>query len=102
METFKELLDLNYKHYTENTVEELDALSHDSEHRIVENSMVLKWFRDKHNLSPTIVPMEKNKWKVILWDSVYLETIKENFSTFEEAQNSAINRLVEILKTKKQ
>jgi hypothetical protein len=46
MKIFKELKKLGYKHYTEHTVEELDALEINSSHRIMEQALVLKWFRD--------------------------------------------------------
>lgn len=100
METFKELSILGYNQHIEKSVEELDSTPFDSIDRIIENALVLKWLRDKHNLLPTIVYEDKTKWKVILWQIVYLEAIKDRFPSYEEAQAHAINRLIEILKTK--
>lgn len=67
---------------------------------LLQQTMVLKWFRDKHNLHATIVQEEKMGWKTILWQVNYLETIKERFLTYEDAQTAAINKFIEILKTK--
>jgi hypothetical protein len=50
MKIFKELNKLGYNHYTEHTVEELDDLPLDSEERIMEQALVLRWFEDNHSL----------------------------------------------------
>jgi hypothetical protein len=56
MKIFKELKKLGYKHYTEHTIEELDNLPLNSEERIMEQALVLRWFRDKHNLPVCLLP----------------------------------------------
>ena len=50
MKIFKELNKIGYKHYTENTIKELDNLPLDSEERIMEQSLAFRWFREKHDL----------------------------------------------------
>ena len=54
MKIFKELKKLGYKHYTEHTVEELDNLPLESKERIMEQALVLRFFREKYNLGHMI------------------------------------------------
>ena len=56
MKIFKELKKLGYKHYTEHTIEELDNLHLNSEERITEQALVLRWFRGKYFTIGYIVP----------------------------------------------
>ena len=50
MEIFKQLKELGYKHYIDLTIEELDKLPIDCIERRVECSLVIDWFKEKHNM----------------------------------------------------
>ena len=101
MKIFKELKKLGYKHYAECTIEELDDLPLNSEERIMEQALVLRWFREKHDLDYHI----KKDWT----DGVFYgyEAIIEcvdgfidvgTFNTYEEAQLACLIKLIEIVK----
>lgn len=97
MKIFKELNKLGYKHYTEHTVEELDDLPLDSEERIMEQAMVLRWFREKYNCHHTI--HQNKKYVGIAYSSVVNFSIDE-FDTYEEAELACLIKLIEIIKNK--
>ena len=100
MKIFKELNKIGFKHYTENTIEELDNLPLDSEERIMEQSLVFLWFRKKYNLSSTIIHRVNiddggvcYDWLIIGQDVKY-----RHFDTYEEAELAAIVKLIEIVR----
>lgn len=107
MKIFKELKKLGYKHYTENTIEELDNLPLDSEERIMEQSLVLRWFREKYGLHSYIEPVLVEKANSpIKYDYVILEVSHQNdleynnlpYHTFEEAELACLIKLIQIVK----
>ena len=97
MKIFKELNKLGYKHYTEHTVEELDGLPLDSEERIIEQALVLRWFREKYKLL-SFVDIDSSY-------RIYCDDIKFDldidsiiFKTYEEAELECLVKLIEIVK----
>ncbi len=94
MKIFKELKKLGYKHYTEHTIEELDNLPLNSEERIMEQALVLKWFREKYNLHYVIVKAES--W----FYTINGCNTQEGFNTYEEAELACLKKLIEIVKLK--
>ena len=104
MKIFKELNKLGYKHYTEHTVEELDDLPLDSEERIIEQALVLRWFREKYNIIPNIhsVYIDETHTKINFW--IWFANYEENsneeiyYGTYEEAELECLKKLIEIVK----
>lgn len=99
MELFKELSELGYKHYTENTVEELDNLQLRSEERIMEQTLAFRWFREKHKLSG--VPKHHS---FEIWDLSTEECVFEAYlvDSFEEAEIACLRKMIATVKKKKQ
>jgi predicted GNAT superfamily acetyltransferase len=105
MKIFKELKKLGYKHYTEHTIEELDNLLLTSKERIMEQSLVFKFFREKYKLHSYIDITIEDTWYFSIFN---LNTkrnsevhIKESyFETFEEAELECLVKLIDIVKTK--
>lgn len=109
----KEINKLGYKHYTEYTVEELDDLPLDSEERLMEQALVLRWFREKYNWQHSIDPTSDqhsfelgyNYW---IWNNKTGEehhTIPKNrptgdweYETYEEAELACLRKLIQIVK----
>lgn len=56
VKTFKHFSEKGYKHYTENTIEELDKLSLDSPDIITEFAHLGEWLRVNHGISIYILP----------------------------------------------
>ena len=109
MKIFKELKKLGYIHYSDTTIEALDDLPLNSAERISEQALVLRWFREKHGLfvSPNIISYEDSP---CLWffeiNSIILPLDTElgetdDYKTYEEAEFECLNKLIEIVKTKK-
>ena len=106
---FKELSELGYRHYTENTIEDLDELPFDSEERIIEQALVLKWFRDVHGYHVSIrkryfdngAEVEYNYFIYPPNSNEHLEhNLLDEYDSWEEAESSCIDDLIEILKEK--
>ena len=55
MEIFKQLKNLGYKHYIDLTIEELDKLPIDNIEKRIEYSLVIDWFREKHDIHIQII-----------------------------------------------
>jgi hypothetical protein len=113
MKIFEELKKLDYKHYTEHTIEELDNLPLDSEERIMEQSLVFKWFREKYGLLCMVVDLrtlrpayyhdaqEYNFRGSIAEFGKYSAIHAVNHKTSEEAELACLVKLIEIVnKTK--
>lgn len=101
MKIFKELKKLGYKHYTEHTIEELDNLPLNSEERIMEQALVLRWFREKYDLFTHIEKGENPKNFYPIIDNVsHKYNTKLWFNTYEEAELACLNKLIEIVKNK--
>lgn len=98
MKIFKELNKLGYKHYTEHTVEELDDLPLDSEERIMEQALVLRWFREKYQLFCSIEYSTTNQTDfVITINKVSINDARdEEYKTYEEAELACLKKLIEI------
>jgi hypothetical protein len=101
MKIFKELKKLGYKHYTENTVEELDDLPIDSEERIMEQTLVLRWFREKYKLELPIGKDDIGRYYFSVKKSkkLYDET-DYCFESYEKAELECLKKLIEIVKNK--
>jgi len=101
MKIFKKLKKLGYKHYTEHTVEELDNLPLNSEERIMEQALVLRWFREKHNLHISISHSVNGKFDCWTNDGNLLENGKYcDVDTYEEAELACLTKLIELAKLK--
>ena len=110
MKIFKELKKLGYKHYTEHTIEELDNLPSNSEERIMEQALVLRWFREKYNLYSIVFYHTDNKlvfehphyFRIyeMKYKGKQIEHSKE-YKTYEDAELECIKKLIEIIKEKK-
>ena len=100
MKIFKELKKLGYKHYTEFTIEELDDLPLNSEERIMEQALVLRWFREKYDIDCYI---DKNSvgtyYCKIRYDNMQIFDECHNV-TYEKAEQACLDKLIEICKTK--
>ena len=109
MKIFKELKKLGYKHYTEHTVEELDDLPLDSEERISEQALVLRWFREKYNILATIYSNASGylyEWHDAVggthrgWSEYEGPNDSGVWDTYEEAELACLIKLIEIVKKK--
>ena len=101
MKIFKELKKLGYKHYTEHTAEELDNLPLESKERIMDQALVLRWFREKHNLQAEIVFSEKpDRFYYYIGNMVTGDMDRGDDMSYEEAEQACINKLIEICKSK--
>jgi hypothetical protein len=103
MKIFKELKKLGYKHYTEHTVEELDNLPLESKERIIEQALVLRWFREKHKLEYH-VKSDMMGYHIYIVDRNINKTrftANNIFQTYEEAELECLKKLIEIVKTNK-
>jgi hypothetical protein len=103
MKIFKELKKLGYKHYTEHTVEELDNLPLESKERIMEQALVLRWFREKHQLKCCIIPLVCGRGYSDLYESrIHQEkhsvSIIGNYKIYEEAELASLFALIKIVK----
>ena len=68
---------------------------------------VFKWFRDKHQIDGWVVPYYSFKEKLysFLIENGEEENLKdgdEDYKTHEEAESACIDKLIEIVKTKKE
>ena len=115
MKIFKELKKLGYKHYTEHTIEELDNLPLNSEERIMEQALVLRWFREKYNLRgfigfrPNVKQFDCHVYDMSLSGKEYVKqrTMEEfnkdpKVGTYEEAELECLKKLIEIVKKQKE
>ncbi len=108
MTHYKELEKLGYKKYSNKTIEELDNLPFyedddgegDIEERLIENVLVLRWFRNEHKLHSTITSISQESWQYhITKPGEVLGTLyEEDFYFYEEAEYYCIEKLIEILK----
>ncbi len=101
MKIFKELKKLGYKHYTEHTIEELDNLPLNSEERIMEQALVLRWFREKYKLRSTIIPYWIGDTYMTVIEGKMIGDIKpKQYKTYEEAELACLKKLIEIVKNR--
>jgi hypothetical protein len=102
MKIFKELNKLGYKHYTEHTVEELDKLPLESKERVMEQALVLKWFREKYNLISSVAAIYKDETRTDFefWYYILQEVEEEElfYETYEEAELECIKKLIKLCK----
>jgi hypothetical protein len=99
MKIFKELKKLGYKHYTEHTIEELDNLPLNYEERIMEQALVLRWFREKYGWTIKINKIVKDTWSFSLENfTIERELFGGRFSSYEEAELECLKKLIEIVK----
>ncbi len=101
MKIFKELKKLGYKHYAECTIEELDDLPLNSEERIMEQALVLRWFREKYKLRSTIIPYWIGDTYMTVIEGKMIGEIKpKQYKTYEEAELECLKKLIEIVKNR--
>jgi hypothetical protein len=97
MKIFKELKKLGYIHYSATTIEELDDLPLNSAERVSEQALVLRWFRENHDLYINVTRYNDEGEDKFLY---YIDSgdVEEEFSTYEEAELACLNKLIEIVK----
>ena len=101
MEIFKELKKFGYKHYTENTIEELDNLPLNSEERIMEQALVFRFFREKYGLHYIIcknIQMDGYGYREVILIPYMEENENTIFKTYEEAEVECLVKLIDIVK----
>ncbi len=64
-------------------------------------SQVFKWFRDKHNINHVIDKHRKFGFWIKLWNNLTCLGEFDEIKTYEEAESACIDKLIEIVKTKK-
>jgi len=103
MKIFKELNKLGYIHYSATTIEELDDLPLDSEERIIEQTLVLRWFRKKKYQAEILWRGDFGDfcWKIgrFKYGSHFFSD--DGFKTYEQAELECLKELVKIVKNKK-
>jgi hypothetical protein len=115
MKIFKELKKLGYIHYSDTTIEELDDLPLNSDERISEQALVLRWFREKYKLNSEVNYLPNvEKYGIITSDMAGMKpkdlSKKENFErgkkvtnnfvkydTYEEAELACLTKLIDIV-----
>ena len=98
MEIFKQLKKLGYKHYIDLTIEELDALSINDIEKRIEYSLVIDWFREKHDVIIDVAKIyngtENYHYAInLIWE--YYE------GSYYEAREQAILKCIELCQNKK-
>lgn len=97
MKLFEELNRLGYRHYTENTIEELDDLPLNARERIMEQALALRWFREKHGYYASFFRTHDDLWAVdVLRIGVHKPRHTVFSKTYEEAELACLARLIEI------
>jgi hypothetical protein len=103
MKIFKELKKLGYKHYTEHTVEELDNLPLESKKRIMEQALVLRWFRENYSAHYIVcknIQIYGYGYREVIQIPYMEEDINNMFKTYEEAELECLKKLIELVKNK--
>lgn len=104
MKTFKELNKLGYKHYTENTIEELDSMPLYSKELIIERTFVLNWLEDNHSLF--VDKITETTVNEILGFTFWIKSWRfapiqvGTYLDPNEGQHDTINKLIEIVNNK--
>jgi hypothetical protein len=95
--TFKHFSEKGYKHYTENTIEELDKLPLDSSDIITEFSHLCEWLRINHSIWVNTIT-EDNKWSYGIYKTVnsygVLSTENLIFNSPQEAYSAAFDYIL--------
>jgi hypothetical protein len=103
MKIFKELNKLGYIHYSATTIEELDDLPLDSEERIIEQTLVLRWFRKKKYQAEILWRGDFGDfcWKIgrFKYGSHFFSD--DGFKTYEQAEFECLRKLIELANEKK-
>jgi hypothetical protein len=102
IKTFKHLSKKGYKHYTENTTEELDELPLDNHHIITEFAHLCEWLRVNHGIWVEtlhrgdmgdfifkVVELDENNWKK---HPHYIHN--EGFNSPQEAYSAAFDYIL--------
>jgi|688.fasta_scaffold138043_8 hypothetical protein len=114
MKIFKELKRLGYIHYSATTIEELDDLPLNSAERVSEQALVLRWFRERHNLMFQIFYLRNGNHAVIIHRTTpeYMDLVDQvdpssgcvdevvDCYSHEEAELACLKKLIEICKNK--
>ena len=111
IKTFKYFSKKGYKHYTENTIEELDKLPLSNHHIITEFTHLREWLRVNHGIWVTVFTNKSENWKTLFsfrLDWIYpedtpdlediepkyykiLDFIKNEYSSPQEAYSAAFH-----------
>ena len=100
MKIFKELKKLGYIHYFATTIEELDDLPLDYEERTIEQALVLRWFRDKHELTSWVYNSQMGNFYYTILQNGRIVKSHDSLTTYEEAELECLKKLIEIVKNK--
>ena len=101
MEIFKQLKKLGYKHYVDLTIEELDALPIDDIEKRIEYSLVIDWFREKHNMYIEItyeggLQKDTSLYSFQIWSNQ--TSNKSDKMNYYKAREQAILKCIELCK----
>jgi hypothetical protein len=94
MNIFKRLSEKGYKHYTENTVEELDELPNNHSDIITEYAHLCEWLRVNHGIWVYSFRHDEN---IFYWsiDTIEREfTAGDSFNTPQEAYSAAFDYIL--------
>jgi hypothetical protein len=89
--------------YLEITTEWIDLIPYDSSScKAPTFSRVFRWFREKHQLHPTItsISQESWQWHIQKPGESLGRLYDEDFYTYEEAELECLRKLIEIVKNK--
>ena len=103
MEIFKQLKELGYKHYIDLTIEELDNLPINNIERRIEYSLVIDWFREKHNMYIEItyeggLQKDTSLYSFQIWSNQTSD--KSDKMNYYKTREQAILKCIELLKNK--
>ena len=104
MEIFKQLKELGYKHYIDLTIEELDNLPINNIERRIEYSLVIDWFREKHNMYIEItyeggLQKDTSLYSFQIWSNQTSD--KSDKMNYYKTREAAILKAIELCKEKK-
>ena len=97
IKTFKKFSEQGYRHYTENTIEELDNLSLDNPDIITEFAHLCEWLRVNHGIWVWVRPYKDhaadNNDPIQHQMNVYKNgvTVSKEFNSHEEAYSAAFD-----------
>ena len=113
MDLIQEASKLDYKHYTEFTIEELDKLPLNNSNKQIEYYFIQKWLREKHNIDIYVRPSFKTlgKYIITLMDlhfsgnfkqSYFIVDIEESythkdFDSYEEALEKGLYEALKLI-----
>jgi hypothetical protein len=98
---FKKYSRKGYKHYTENTIEELDELPLNNHHIITEFAHLCEWLRVNHGIWVSVSVFVKRDYSVIwvydIFKNSYITEQLQRFKGFSSSQEAYSNAFDYIL-----